>query len=213
MSRLAIGTWIASTLTILLVLAALALAGATSGHRRPPWPRGALLRLEARPVHHPMDRIVVTAVERDGPAILVETSADEPGCTRLAAYRFPGGAFLGAEDEPRTAHGVERPSGAFFDFDGDGTQDSIEIPGRTDYGLVRVRAGGRDQVLFEDRDPIEYECADRAFALPDLDGDGCSELALVHPRMDRSRYDLELWDRFLGVRSWITIVSGREASR
>ncbi|MEQ1735607.1 MAG: hypothetical protein ABL886_04295, partial [Rhodoglobus sp.] len=68
-------------------------------------------------------------------------------------------------------------------------------------------------VLFEDADPIEYEPQRRAFPLGDVDGDGCAELALVHPRGDRSGYDLELWDRLLGAKSWVTIVSGREATR
>jgi len=68
-------------------------------------------------------------------------------------------------------------------------------------------------VLFEDTDPLEYECDARAFALGDLDGDGFSELALVHPPEDRSTYDVELWDRLFGAKSWISVVSGARVAR
>jgi len=222
MSRVMVWTWIAAVIACVLLLATLALVSATSGHRRPPWPRGTLLRLEARATRHPMDRILVTAVERDGPAILVEAgehrtdgavTAIDPIARTLSYHRFPTGELIGVERERVTGRPIVSAAGALFDFDGDGSDDRIEIGVRSEYGVVRVRSGADDRVLFEHRDPLEYECPDRAFELPDLDGDGCAELALVHPRADRSRYDLELWDRFLGAKSWITIVSGREATR
>ena len=68
-------------------------------------------------------------------------------------------------------------------------------------------------MLFEDQDPLEYQCDDRAFVLGDLDGDGFSEVALVHPRSDRSTYDLELWDLLFGAKSWISVVSGSRIAR
>ena len=41
-----------------------------------------------------------------------------------------------------------------------------------------------------------------------LDGDGFSELALLHPRMDRD-YDFEnVWDVLFGAKSWVTVISG-----
>ena len=114
-----------------------------------------------------------------------------------------------------------------FDFDGDGMADQVMAgrrfnPGARpdpatgrflDHGTVQVRSGRDGRVLFENRDPLEYESDARAFPLGDLDGDGCAELALVHPRMDRSRYDLELVDRLFGAKSWVTIVSGAQATR
>ena len=80
-------------------------------------------------------------------------------------------------------------------------------------GVVQVRSGRDGRVLFEDADPLEYESEDRAVPLDDLDGDGCSELALLHPRMDRSDYDWEPFDLVFGAKSWITVVSGARATR
>lgn len=211
-----------ATVVVLLLLGVAAYLSAHGGHRRPPNPRGMVMRLEARAVRHPMDRILVSAVERDGTAILVEagehyvdglvTAADPFGWV-LSFHRYPTGELLAAEREPVTGTPVVRPAAVFFDFDGDGADDRVEVGAGREFGIVRVHSGSGGRVLFEDRDPLEYECADRAFELPDLDGDGCAELALVHPRQDRSRYDFELWDRLLGARSWITIVSGGAATR
>jgi hypothetical protein len=67
--------------------------------------------------------------------------------------------------------------------------------------------------LLEDSDPLEYESDDRVRVLGDLDGDGFAEIALVHPRMDRSRYDFELWDALFGAKSWVTVVSGSRIKR
>ena len=94
------------------------------------------------------------------------------------------------------------------DFDGDGTADILETGSGLEYGSIRIRSGADGRVLFEDVDDLEYESTDRAVPLGDLDGDGRSELALIHPRMDRSNYDLELWDLLFGAKSWVTIVSG-----
>lgn len=204
------------------LLAIAAYLAAYGGHRRPPSPRGMLMRLEVRAVRHPMDRIFVGAAERDGPAIVVEAGehvvqgqaiAGDPHTWTISFHRVPTGELLAVESERATAAPIVRPAAVFFDFDGDGSDDPLEVAGRGEEGVVRVRSGSDGRVLFEDRDPLEYECADRAFELPDLDGDGCAELALVHPRMDRSRYDLELGDRLFGARSWITVVSGGAATR
>jgi hypothetical protein len=75
---------------------------------------------------------------------------------------------------------------------------------------VTVNSGATGAELFVHVDPREYEYEVGAFPLGDLDGDGCAEIALSHPRFDRSDYDWPedcLWE----ARSWITVVSGRLA--
>ena len=77
----------------------------------------------------------------------------------------------------QTASPLNDASAVAFDFDGDGHKDDIVEDGT----VVEVLSGSDGKVLFRDNDT--YSSAyHRATALPDIDGDGCSELALVYPR-------------------------------
>jgi hypothetical protein len=197
---------------------------ARAGHRRPPEPRGMVFRAEVRKVESPMDRFDVRAIELGGRAIAIWARASGQIPARLVIHRYPDGDLLevlvgtDAERAWRELPRVPDVGGAIeaFDFDGDGTADELEsepVMQDRDYGVVRIRSGRDRRLLFLDEDELEYETWDRAVPLGDLDGDGCSELALLHPRMDRSGYDLELWDWLLGAKSWVTIVSGGRATR
>lgn len=213
--------------SIVVAVLALPCAGvfvlANSGHRAAPHPLGMVFRVEERAVESPFDKVVVFAVDRDGPAIAVFTSdgtidsSDSSEGQRLIRahkamcriYRYPGGELLErvTDAAARTLLETKLPSErdqCVGDFDGDGTIDGITFDRD---GFVSIRSGTQGRVLFEDRDELEYENPNRAFFLGDLDGDGTSEVALVHPRQDRSRYDFELWDALFGAKSWVSVVS------
>ena len=198
--------------------------GAHSGHRRAPTPQGMVFRIETREVRSPFDAIVVKAAHIGRPAIIVEAPIHDENAwitsTERRTYAYPEGTLL----ETKIILSLDRspaPPPAPFDFDGDGTvdrvlgspSDRVHLEEHIDDGIVRVRSGATGAVLFEDHDEIEYEFNERAFPLGDLDGDGYAELALLHPRMNRSAYDLELWDLMLGTNSWVTIVSGSRVAK
>lgn len=180
-----------------------------------------VFRVEAREVTHLFDRIEVHAVDHGGPAVAVF----EPDVTRypakLSIYGYPDGRtidVLSGEDavheETAIAASASKRTSAPFDFDGDGVADSIQQAiVDTKLGYVRIESGRDGHALLEDSDPLEYESDDRVRVLGDLDGDGFAEIALVHPRMDRSRYDFELWDALFGAKSWVTVVSGSRIKR
>ncbi len=178
-----------------------------------------VFRTEAREAQHPIDCFGVYAIDRDGPAVAIFCSATNDTPATLAVYRYPDGARIetltGADalrSQAELASTSDRATQR-FDFDADGSFDTIEIGEGVEFGTVRVRSGSDQHVIFEDDDPLEYECRARAIPLSDLDGDGYSELALLHPRTDRSRYDIEPIDWLLGAKSWITIVSGSRIAR
>ena len=190
-------------------------------HRQPPSPPGIVFRVEAREVVSPMDHIETYAVDRNGPAVAIYAPSTMQHPASLRILRYPGGSSIDEVVGPAAVREREQcvpavgASDAFFDFNSDGAADAIQVGPQTgeDYGMIRIRSGRDGRVLFEDRDPLEYEDGDRAFSLGDLDGDGYSELALIHPRMDRSKYDLEPLDALFGAKSWITVVSGSRATR
>lgn len=100
-----------------------------------------------------------------------------------------------------------------FDFDADGVEDEVTsslAEGRS-VSRVEVLSGATGAVLFRDDDPHLYTQVLRGFPLGDLDGDGFAELALLHPRCDRSGFDMVLGDDLLGARSWLSVVSGKAA--
>lgn len=178
-------------------------ASANSGRRRAPTPDGMVFRVKQPEDPHVFDRFIVDVASVDPPSIVVVESRKPGGVS--TKYGYPSGEVLAVTRLTSVFSPGPSPR---FDFDGDGTVDEIECERS---GLVRVVSGAGGAVLFEQRDELEYEDYDRAFALGDLDSDGCSELALVHPRQDRSDYDFVIWDGLLGVNSWVTVVSGARA--
>jgi hypothetical protein len=178
-----------------------------------------VFRAEAREAQHPIDCFGVYAIDRGGPAVAVFSAMTNDAPAMLAVYRYPDGTRvetltgadalqLQVELAPTSIRAAER-----FDFDADGAFDTIEVGQGVDFGTVRVRSGADQRVIFENDDPLEYECRARAIPLSDIDGDGYSELALLHPRTDRSRYDIEPIDWIFGAKSWVTIVSGARIER
>jgi hypothetical protein len=198
---------------------ALVLLAANPKHRRPPTPAGLVFRVEARRVHDPLDRFAVTCEKRDGPAVVVFSAAKEDTPASLRVFRYPSGELLQelsgapAEQSFQERSSPVEGTNVVFDFDADGVQDLIEVGESLEFGLIRVRSGVDRTPLFDDDDPLEYETGDRAIPLGDVDGDGYAELALLHPRMDRSRYDEELGDWLFGAKSWVTVVSGSRVER
>jgi hypothetical protein len=193
-----------------------------AGHRRPPQPAGMLFRVEAREASYPVDCFEVHPVDRGGPAVAVFERARGGHAASLSTYAYPDGRRIEAlsGDEASRAESTIETSASMrtnapFDFDGDGVADTVEeFAGPSGWGsTVRVVSGRDGRTLFTDQDPLEYECHDRVHVLGDLDGDGFAEIALVHPRADRSKYDLELWDLLLGAKSWVTVVSGSRIKR
>ena len=194
---------------------------AFSGHRRPPHPHGMVFRITVREVVSPFDRIVVEPAADSRSAIVVRTPLVVAFPATVTEYNYPTGRIAWSKRFARSTRVLPRGEGPsspaptpVFDFDGDGTPDSIRVGEGHEYGLVEVISGASGAVLFGDCDPLEYENPARAFPLGDLDGDGFSELALVHPRRDRSEYDLdEPGDWLFGARSWITVISGADTPR
>jgi hypothetical protein len=163
-----------------------------------------VFRVEAREGGGIFDQFLVQVGSVDPPSIAVLIREDRGEGWVRTTYEYPSGKLL----DSRHVASIDRAPAPRFDFDGDATDDSAQWwPG----GRVRVVSGANGAVLFEDSDELEYEDPARIFALGDLDRDGFGELALVHPRNDRSDYDFVLWDGLLGVNSWVTVVSGKRA--
>ncbi len=217
-------SWGVSAFGALTITAFLAMATSEWwNHRVPPWPTGAVLRAEL-----PEERFRfvgpdfrIAALERSGPAIAIHWDAGQPGTSfahvreTLLIVSYPSGELLECIESPtreqleefRTVRAAAARS--LFDFDGDGTPDAAKCDG--DRAWVESGAGGA--LLWQQTDQLEYENNERLTPLRDLDGDGCCELAVLHPRQDRSDYDWEPFDLVFGVRSWLTVVSGAKATR
>lgn len=189
-------------------------------HRIAPWPKGAVLRVELPEDLFLGPSFKVAALERDGPAIAVHRSAGHPKTSyahvreTLLVVRYPSGELLERIESPTAEQLAEfnaarAAAPTAFDFDGDGASDIT----RCDDGRAWVERGSGGSPLWQHSDDLSYELKERLTPLRDLDGDGCSELAVLHPRHDRSVYDFEPFDALLGSVSWLTVVSGAKAMR
>lgn len=179
-----------------------------------PAPEGLVLQVVLPEMGSPFHEIEVLAVERNGPAIAILDGVGRSTPPRVTVVRYPEGEVLERLDEPDARQLEDLRAGAWapgtFDLDGDGQADEPSY----DYGgWVYVRSGVEGRVLWLSHDPLEYEFSARLTPLADLDGDGCSELAVLHPRMDRSDYDIHPIEAILGVHSWLSVVSGARATR
>ncbi|QDV05167.1 hypothetical protein Poly30_06630 [Planctomycetes bacterium Poly30] len=159
-----------------------------TGYHAPPAPAGMSARYDL-PAMGPMNtlRIGTASDEDEGegdPMVLVDRHLGE-------VLRFqPSAPVNGA-------------SAAAFDLDGDGHEDDI-VEGGT---VVEVRSGSDGKVLFHD-DDTHSRSYHRATALPDIDGDGGSELALVYPRELRWKWTLtRAIDLYVETKSWLVVVS------
>lgn len=190
-------------------------------HRIAPWPKGAVLRVELPGDLFLGPSFKVAALERDGPAIAIHRSAGHPKTSyahvreTLLIVRYPSGELLERIESPTAEQLAEFTAARTlaaatpFDFDGDG---AAEIT-RYDDDLAWVERSSGGFPLWQQSDDLVYEIKERLTPLRDLDGDGCSELAVLHPRHDRSVYDFEPIDALLGSVSWLTVVSGAKATR
>ncbi len=165
-----------------------------------PAPPGAAMQIELPELEVPYDRFEVHAYSLNPPVLAIVHSADTWNGIAPRLFRFPDAHEISWNKPARLA------SAGTFDFNEDGTPDLLDL----DNQHVRVRSGSSSYVLYAYADDSAWGQVDRAFPLPDLDGDGSSELALIHPRIDRSGFDFVLQDALFGVRSWVTIVRGRK---
>lgn len=192
-------------------------------HRLAPRPTGAVLRVELpeEQFHFTGRFFRVAVLDRDGPAIAVLWGGRRVSASALEPYtllvvRYPNGEVLERTVGPSRkqldefAAGSSTTAARRFDFDGDGVEDRAKCGNR---GRAWVECGASGARIWEQRDRLEYESRERLTPLGDLDGDGCSELAVIHPRQDRSKYDFELFDAMFGATSWLTVVSGARATR
>jgi hypothetical protein len=189
-------------------------------HRLTPKPEGLVVQFELREDQALFSRFVFLAVDRNGPAVAILENCESPHPLSpkvrptITFVRYPSGEVLEQWVEPSEALRQEllnsRPASTGFDFDCDGVEDATEW--NID-GWVRVRSGVDGRELWSNHDLLEYESKDRLTPLGDLDGDGFAEIAVLHPRQDRSTYDWQLFDRAFGAKSWLSIVSGSRVSR
>jgi len=205
----------ASSLGVLLLMLAAPYCEPWWRHRLTPQPDGLVMQLELREWLGIFDKIVVMPIERNGPAILIYDEGLPSSRARfpetITVVRYPTGEVLEhvvAPHPSRVAQCRTPSSWDTFDFDGDGTPDRGEAD---DDGWVHVRSDADGSKLWSQHDDLEYETNDRLIPLGELDGDGCSELAVLHPRDDRSNYDWEPLDALFGAKSWLSIVSGARA--
>lgn len=193
----------------LSALGFVAFVAAADPYRRTPSPPGMVLRVAFGEVEDPLHRVLVVPAPEGRSAFRILNPYAAGGEPLLLEVEYPSG-----ESRPITVDPLpDLPATApFLDLDGDGVADRISLGDGPDADLVQVRSGAGGAVLFEDRDPFEHATRDRAFSLGDLDRDGYGELALVHPRENRNDYDVRPAD-WLGVSSWVTVISGARLPR
>ena len=172
--------------------------GSFDDRRWAPSPDGMELRIEFRETRSPFDTVQIMPAPNGQLAFLVRSRGPELDSYVVDEVLYPSGELrrIASPDIGRFAEP--------FDLDGDGVADEVSVNGET----VLVRSGMDGRELFRQQDHLEYETRVRAFPLGDLDGDGFGELAVFHPRSDRSDYDWNVADMLFGVTSWITVVSG-----
>ncbi|MCK6445608.1 MAG: hypothetical protein L6Q99_04385 [Planctomycetes bacterium] len=175
---------------------------------------GTVFALELPPVVGPFDGFGVFAVDWKGPAIAVVDRGTSSRPRTFVVHRYPSGERLERRDDYSTdelaaleARGITM---APFDFDGDGDDDAIV---KLEHS-IEVRSGSADSpsVLFASDEPREYVTYERFTLLPDVDGDGWSELAVLQPRTDRSTWDFAPLDARWTAQSRLCVVSGKLAS-
>jgi len=194
-------------------------------HLFAPTPEGMVLRFEVREVESPLDRITVRPSWTGEAAFTISLPATRSHAAEALRRTYPDGLeWTPAASEAGAGDSAVEPEPGpirlwperelVFDFDGDGVEDRVLTVPEVDYGWVKVASGADGSILYENYDPLYYESDERAFPLGDLDGDGYGELALVHPRMDRSKFDFldphAFAHAFMDVKSWVTVVSGSE---
>lgn len=197
----------------LLFLALLALAvvmfNVFDPYRREPAPDGLTLRIAFGEVENPIQRVVVVPAADGRSAFRIHNPFAGHGEPAILEVEYPSGETRAVADQAEGMAGSKAP---FFDLDGDAVEDRISIDAWPDDNRLQVLSGASGAILLEDEDRFEYANPERAFPLGDLDGDGFGELALVHPRENRT-YDFHPGDSWFGVSSWVTVISGAKLCR
>ena len=187
-------------------------------HHVPPSVDGAVFCVTLPKIGSLFDRFEVFAISRSGSAVVVVERGNSHRVSSVVVYEYPTGQVLERiENYSEAQLAFIRAEGTALvssprDFDGDGVDDRTQHDNTLGQGRAVVRSGRTDEVLLESVEPLEYEDNDRLTLLGDLDGDGYSELTVIHPRSDRSEYDFEPIDQLIGARSWLSVVSGKLAT-
>jgi hypothetical protein len=174
---------------------------------RAPHPDGMVLRVELGEVTNPIARVTVEPAPGGRPALWIRDPYAGASSRELLEVDYPSGEVRAVEAWEAAGVDVNRALPT-LDLDGDGVADELYV----EDALVEVRSGATGATLLRDRDPFEYAHPGRAFPLGDLDGDGFDELALVHPRQDRS-YDFHPGDALFDATTSVTVVSGARLAR
>jgi hypothetical protein len=174
-------------------------------YRWPPSPDGLVLRVPIGAVEFPERHVAVVPAPGGRAALRVRSWYSDGRAGEVFEVDYPSGRVRPVTPGEGAPLSWATPQ---LDLDGDGVADGLRIGPDLFERTVEVVSGASGVVLFRDRDRFEYARKERAFPLGDLDGDGFGELALVHPREDRSTYDIEPLDSLLGVHGWVTVISG-----
>ena len=177
------------------------LGTANTGYRSVPNPPGMVYLIELEEVYSPFEGYSAFVEPRFPEGIVIQSRAGI-GVPTYSLCSFPGGVLTSLDSF------TPELSELTWDFDGDGTSDTVKsFLDSNAEGVVEVRSGHDGSVLYSDRYGLEYESPERGFPLGDLDNDGFGELGILYPRRDRSAYDFHPHDAILGAKSWLAIVS------